>query len=307
MLLILELSDGTTLDVELVNNLWISNWAKKVSTLSMLPTEHCSLGGSYPTHVEQLNHALNTLYTELQNIPRIINCDIPLEFPIRDSFDINDIAQAQEKLNIIHRWCVFSMMHVPYIINGVDIAYKCSNAIRASDSTPVFHSILNLLHTLNQMVHTVEGCFARPGAHSFPSNVFNEVFWDQSFENDFGYMTRKETDIEDLFDINHYDVYIAKRILGKDFRECWFDSDDVASVDVTNIGDLLHYAFEVDPLNDWHSFYTSTEFKKWMNDNNRSTKMCDIGRIPIGNIINKPINIKDILLNTHIVNIRYTE
>jgi hypothetical protein len=88
-------------------------------------------------------------------------------------------------------------------------------------------------------------------------------------------------------------VWLAKRILGKDFRECWLDNDDPSYEDITNIGEILHYAFEVDPLNNLDDFYTSEQFASWMKQHSRDIN--NIGRIPIGNIIDMPDNIHEII------------
>ena len=46
-----------------------------------------------------------------------------------------------------------------------------------------------------------------------------------------------------------YDVYVAKRILGKDYRECYRDNDDATRTEMGPQRKLYPLAFEFDPLN----------------------------------------------------------
>lgn len=304
-MLILELSDGTNFKVELVNEQWNRDWAKQISTMELLPTVQCKLGG-YHNDLLSYENNLNILYNNLQNIPDIFNCDIPKCFPDRGSYNITDNYHSQQYLNLIHRWCTYIMMGLPFVLDGIDITSK----YKLATTDPELNAAKEYLLSLTRQVHAVEKCFDSIDAKSWPGKTYNKVFWDQGFVGDDpGYILRKDADVEDLFDVRNYDVYLARRMLGKDFRECWVSVDDVKCVDITNTGEWLHYAFEVDPLNDWHSFYNSDECIGWLIHNGRGFSRQDIGRIPIGNIINKHehVDIEQTLLHTHIVKIRYIE
>ena len=58
-------------------------------------------------------------------------------------------------------------------------------------------------------------------------------------------------------------MYIAKRILGKDYRECYRDYDDPERIEMVPIGDTIPMAFEFDPLNHWKDLIHSPKFLEW--------------------------------------------
>ena len=127
--------------------------------------------------------------------------------------------------------------------------------------------------------------------------------WDQGFTQDDKIGWAKDLNYNHLLTNNNHDVWLAKRILGKDFRECWLDADDPSYRDITNTGDILHYCFEVDPLNDDSEFYNSDEFASWMTTHDRSIDVSEIGRIPLGNIIDKPADLEYVMNHCHIESI----
>lgn len=306
--LILNLTNGDKFVIELVDSPFIHNWAETVSEKDMWETEHVALGSdSYDPN--RYAETLQTLYNSLLTVPQVMKCAVPECFPGTQSYNIDDVEYTQRWMNIIHRWCVYAMYHQPYVIEGVDITAGVIESLKSDrlDAT------IKLLFELNQQVHAVESTYKSPGADSFPcTGVYNAPYWDQGFNGDqVGYAPKTNyTDLlDEILTKDNYDVYIAKRILGKDFRESWLDADDPGCIDVVNIGDHLHYAFEVDPLNDLSSFYKSKEFESWMNDHNKSIDNSTVGRIPVGNIVNLGTveETRKILTTERIVSLEFVE
>lgn len=306
--LVLNLTNGNQFVIELVDSPFIHNWAEAVAEKDMWETEHVALGSdSYDP--DRFAETLDTLYKSLLTVPEVMGCAVPECFPGTQSYSIDDVEYTQHWMNIIHRWCVYSMMHQPYIVEDVDITPGAIAALKSDK----LDATIKLLFELNQQVHAVESTYKSPGADSFPcTGVYNAPYWDQGFEGDqVGYAPKVNyTDLlDEILTKENYDVYIAKRILGKDFRETWLDADDPSAVDVVNVGDLLHYAFEVDPLNDLSSFYKGSEFESWMAEYNRDTSASTVGRIPVGNIINlgTPEETRKILTTERIKSIEFVE
>ena len=302
MQLHLNLSNKTKFIVELVNDEWIHNYVKKISTLELNETEVVYLGSESSDYNEFCNN-LKILYDNINKIPKILLCDIPCCFPksIND-FNIENTTNVQHYLNIIHRWTTYSILRIPYVFNNIDTTKDCIISIEKN-----YQKTLDFLTEINQNVHAVEATFTSPGSITFPCDSHTNPYWDQGFVGDeIGREITNNTD--HLFTIKNYDMWLAKRILGKDFRECWLDTDDPSCHDIVNVGTQLHYAFELDPLNNLEYFYTNEKFKNWMNTHNRSIDIQSIGNIPIGNIINKhefgnDQDIKHALLHCNILGI----
>lgn len=293
MMLQMNLSNNTSMTVELVDDPFVSAWAERVVTLKLDETEHTALGSQnndYP--VETWHEHIQELCTELPLQLNRVGLEVPDFFPGYDNLvKLNSTDQYQHQMNLIHRWLVFCMFREPYEVNGKNYIPDNINELFDKD----FDGMLQSLFTLNQLVHKTESGYTKPGTPSFPGTKHGATMWDQGFLEDDKIGWAKDLEYKHLLTNDNYDVWLAKRILGKDFRECWLDADDPGYRDITNIGDILHYCFEVDPLNDDTEFYYSPEFKHWMDKWKRSTDVQQIGRIPLGNIIDKPANLEQVM------------
>jgi hypothetical protein len=304
----LNLTNSQQLFVELVDHPFIIDWAKKIVDMDMWRTEHVALGSeSYDP--DQFAKNLNTLYESLATIPDVMGCEVPECFPAVEEYNIDTVEHTQKWMNIIHRWCVYTMYHEPYVVDDVNITYGSIQALKSER----LNATIGLLFKLNQQVHDVERTYKSPGSASFPcTGIYKAPYWDQGFFGDEnGYAPRDDymDQLQDLLTKDNYDVYIAKRILGKDYRESWLDADDPGCIDVVNVGDNLHYAFEVDPLNDLSSFYNSEEFAAWMLEHNKQADDITVGRIPVGNISNLGTlkEIEQMLTSVHIESLEFIE
>ena len=293
MMLQLNLTNGTTMTIDLINDSFVEAWAQRVVKLKLAETEHSAIGSSVTegSSIDQHHYNIKELCRELPIQLKSVGLEVPAFFPSLNKLLGFDTATYQHHMNQIHRWLVFCMLRTPYEIDGTD--YIPNNINDLFDNN--FGGMLHVLFTLNQLVHNTECGFTSPGANTFPSTNYGKTMWDQAFQEDDKIGWAKDLNYKHLLTNNNHDVWLAKRILGKDFRECWLDADDPSYQDIKNIGDILHYCFEVDPLNDDSEFYYSKEFKQWMNKHNRSTDISEIGRIPLGNIINKPADIEHVM------------
>jgi len=299
MILRLNLSNNKYFLVELINDEWVHNWAKKIVTLELDETNKVALG-SESNEPELFEQYLSDLYAKLKSFTTDINIDMPSVFPNRSNYSYDNTMDTQHNMNVIHRWCVLSFLKKPFIVNGKDITAQICEAWQTEDNK----YISECLFDLNQKVHAVETTYTSPGSSTFPCTNHTHIYWDQSFVNDeTGFTTKYDAGFSHLLTTTNYDIVLAKRILGKDFRECWLDLDNPMFDDIVNIGDLVHYGFEIDPLNDLSEFYNSDLFKNWMSQHRRSTEQIDIGKVPLGNIINKPENIAEIINTCYIESI----
>lgn len=298
----LDLSNKQSFIIELINDEWIHNYCKKLSSLPVSVTYREYFSGE-PNKPREFESNLKQLYDDIKNIPNVLECSIPACFPVINQFNFKNPKQTQQYLNLIHRWTTYTILKEPYYIKNINITKDSINSIEKNKKI-----VVNFLTQLNQNVHSVESTYTKPGKSTFPCKQYTEMFWWQDFyREDVPFFTYKEiyNDIQHLFSIKNYDVSIGKRILGKDFRECWLDDDDVNCIDIQNIGERFHYNLEIDPLNNLELFYTSKEFINWIKNSNKSLDVQRIGNIPLGNIINKPDNIKYILKTCDIINVRY--
>ena len=143
-----------------------------------------------------------------------------------------------------------------------------------------------LFNKINGAVHGFECAYNHPGHKTMQGN--NKLYWDQAFnlDNLKRYM-RNGNFIDEILDLitnDYYTVWIAKRILGKDWRECYMDQDDPTEIDIVNIENSIQYAFEID-LNDWRKFYYGENFLNWLENYNIEYNVTKMGRIPLGNVL----------------------
>jgi len=295
MKLKLTLTNNENLYIDLINDPWIHNWATTVTSMELDTTECVALGSTSNTHVDLLYNSIDNLtngFTELIKL----GIDIPGFFPTNSELKHLQTDVLQLHINRIHRWLVFLMFRKPYIVNDKDYIPVNINQLFETQ----FDDMLSVLLTLNQLAHEIEKNYTSPGLSTFPGTRHQSQYWDQGFKDNDTISLFADAPVHHLLTNNNHDVWLAKRILGKDFRECWLDNDDPSYEDITNVGECLHYAFEIDPLNDLTDFYNSEQFVTWMKQHNRSTDVSQIGRIPLGNIINKPVNLEDIMKNCKI-------
>jgi len=292
MMLQLNLTNDTSMTVELVDDPWIHKWAKHVVTLDLHETEHTALGANNQNFPQdQFHYAIDELIDAAKLQLPGVGMPVPDFLPSALELKSMSHEQYQKEMNTFHRWLVFCMFRQPFYVNSKNTIPSSIDEKFDKD----FEGMLRVLFTLNQLVHKTEEGYTSPGTDSFPSSNYGEIYWDQGFNGDDKIGKFKDEPVHHLLTNDNYDVWLAKRILGKDFRECWLDADNPAYKDITNIGEILHYCFEVDPLNDDSHFYNSGAFKQWMQEHNRSVDNSAIGRIPIGNIIDKPENLKQVM------------
>ena len=289
MKLRLTLSNGEYLYIDLVDDDWIHQWARKVVALELDTTEHVALGSIVNTNTDVLFNNIDNFIFVLNNELSNLGITVPDFLPTAANLKKLDSCDIQMHLNRIHRWLVFMMFRKSYIVNNQD--YTPSNINQLFETR--YDSMMPTLLKLNQLVHAIESNYTSPGTDTFPGNQHQHTYWDQAFKGDDVISLAADAPLERMLSTNNHDVWLAKRILGKDFRECWLDNDDPSYEDITNIGEILHYAFEVDPLNNLDDFYTSEQFASWMKQHSRDIN--NIGRIPIGNIIDMPDNIHEII------------
>jgi hypothetical protein len=301
MMLQLNLSNGSALTIDLIDDPFVTAWAEGAVLRKLDDTEHTALGAqnnNYPT--DQWHANIQELCAELPRQLNRVGLNVPAFFPgLSHLRSLNSISTFQHHMNQIHRWLVFCMFRQPYYVDGINYIPDDIGSYFEKD----FDGMLTALFALNQLIHKTEEGYTSPGTATFPYTTCGKTMWDQGFVEDDKIGWAAELNYKQLLTNENHDVWLAKRILGKDFRECWLDADDPSYSDITNIGDILHYCFEVDPLNDDSKFYSSTEFHDWMAQHNKSTNADAIGRIPLGNIIDKPANIEWIMDNCKIESI----
>jgi len=289
MKLRLALSNGEYLYIDLVDDDWIHQWAKKITTLELDITEHVALGSICNTDHNVLFDCIDNFICVLNEELSNLGITVPDFLPTAIDLKKLDSRDIQMHLNRIHRWLVFMMFRKSYIVNNQDYIPNNINELFETQ----YDNMMTTLLKLNQLVHAIESNYTSPGTDTFPGNQHQHPYWDQAFKGDDVISLAADAPLERMLSTNNHDVWLAKRILGKDFRECWLDNDDPSYEDITNIGEILHYAFEVDPLNNLDDFYNSEQFASWMKQYGRDIN--NIGRIPIGNIIDMPDNIYEIM------------
>ena len=296
MILRCHLDNNSYFDIQLIQDEFVHWWATNIVDFKLAETEQTTLtGGGDDSDPDTFYVRLRKLLEGVSQIPEILGCPIPSEFKtdVLD-YDYEDKFDTQHQMNIIHRWVVSTSHQVPYSIDN-------SEAIRAVQKDPSICQYPGLIWKLNKLVHDTEATYSRPRHKQW---VWGEhVFWDQDFVFDDRSKLRFHWDekYDYLFTTRNHDVWLAKRILGKDYREAWIDNDDPTAYDVTNIDRVIGWAFEVDPLTDTESFYNSDSFKDWMASYSKDTSDRTIGRVPLGNIVDRDTyDWNGLLKTTHI-------
>lgn len=287
----LNLDNNTSMTVDLIDDPWVEQWAQHVVTLQLAETEHAAIGSSVNSSEQQFHADIDLLIAEANTLLPTVGLAVPDFLLSASELKQLSTVEYQQQMNDLHRWLVYCMFRKPFYVNNKNHIPENINHLFDTD----FDGMLRVLFTLNQLVHQTETGYTSPGAASFPSTQYGKTYWDQGFEDDDNIGLFSEAPVTHLLTNNNYDVWLAKRILGKDFRECWLDADNPAYADIVNVGEKLHCCFEVDPLNDDTEFYESDAFKQWMQQHNRSIDPAAIGRIPLGNIIDKPIDIEEVM------------
>ena len=268
MKLKLVLVNGNNYNIELIDHPFVHEWAKSVVKLKLRRTERVYLAGNkiYSNTDKEVRDIIKVLKKLKKNgvvIPKIF-------FNIVDN---TDNVKLQQTNNIMHRWCVLTQLHREYTYGQ----FNNASAIKFLKNNPE-NKIFN---KLNALIHRLETCYPRPGREMFDNDL---PYWDQDFitENYFkNPINYKE--ISELVTNDNYNVWIAKRIPGKDWRECYIDQDDPTQPDIVNFYDHIRYAFEID-LNDRSKFYYSKEFNNWLEKYKLTYSKETMGRIALGNI-----------------------
>jgi len=281
MIFKIHLDDDSNFDVDLIDNEFVAWWANNVVDFELAETEHAQLTGGGPDHEEMFREKLKNLLEGIGMIPEVLGCNIPSEFKINiDDYDYTDRFDIQHQMNIIHRWVVSTSHQVPYHIDN-------SEAIAAVQVDPSISQYPGLIWKLNKLVHETESTYPRPRHDEWIWG--NYIYWDQDFVFEDRSKLRFHWDekYNNLFTTKRHDMWLAKRILGKDYREAWIDNDDPTAYDVTNIDSVVGWAFEIDPLTDTQGFYNSNSFQSWLSSYEKDCSDATIGRIPLGNIVNR--------------------
>ena len=86
------------------------------------------------------------------------------------------------------------------------------------------------------------------------------------------------------------------------------DNDDPSSLDVTNLDKNHGWSFELDPLNNLENFYSDPVILTWLNRYNIPINQKTLGRIPLGNIIDKnDYDWNNIMQNNKIIKLKLHE
>ena len=244
----LILDNDTELVIELLDSPLIQDWAKHLSTLKMYPTEVSNLVG-YPEVFDEEAWLIN-LINLLQEIKSFTD-----DNPVILDYKLYNQYNTQQLCNQAHRWAVYTVTQ----------EYKKQNICT--------HSIQQLGY-INHLCHVLE--FSVPREIDWPDTCCNNL-WDISFDCiDRWDMT---PEWRELISTQRADVYMAKRILGKDLREAYRDQDDPTAFDIQTVGDQISWAIEVDPFNKWQDLYNDPKFIEYTKHSTQPK-----GKIPVGNI-----------------------
>ena len=83
---------------------------------------------------------------------------------------------------------------------------------------------------MNSLCHQLETLLTH-GTRQIPNSCRN-MYWDQQVVNQTQHALKINDDWWNLTTQDKYDVYVAKRILGKDYRECYRDNDDATRTEM---------------------------------------------------------------------------
>lgn len=253
----LHLISGAELDIQLVDSPLIHEWAQSFCELPLDETEV----SRFANRKDKFNQAkFNDLYNQLHNgIARYDTDAVSWTEEVKAG---TDHPAIQKQLNDLHHWCV----------EEVKIEHKHWGAPGHDERIQEFGHLNSLCHQCETLL--IEG------NRQMPARCTN-IYWDQQIVDQFKYAIPITDEWLNLMTTEKYDMYIAKRILGKDYRECYRDYDDAERTEMVPIGDTIPMAFEFDPLNHWNDLIHSPKFLEWLPVADTAR---NIGRIPIGNL-----------------------
>ena len=252
----LLLNSGAELVIELVDSPLVHDWAER---LCELPLDETEVSGFDNRNIEWDFDKFKSLFHILHNKLSVYQAGADYWSKIQD-FDDHDYLQ--QMLNDLHHWCV----------EEVNLEHKRWAAPGHAERVKDFGEMNSLCHQLETLL--------THGTRQIPNSCRN-MYWDQQVVNQTQHALQINEDWWKLTTQDKYDVYVAKRILGKDYRECYRDNDDATRTEMGPNRKTVPLAFEFDPLNQWQDFYNNADFLEWLpvepsNEN--------IGRIPIGNL-----------------------
>lgn len=269
----LHLNSGNEINIELVNSPLIRRWAIRFCKHSLDETEVMTFAGRPSTFNRD---RFDVVFNELLAGIRKYNG------PTFKINDYNNHIAIQQLLNVMHHWCVEL------------VKSKHNN----QNYKEYQQDVINI-GKLNALCHECEGLLTH-GIRAMPERC-NNIYWDQSIQSYTNHTIQLTPEWIRLMTNKKYDVYIAKRILGKDYREAYRDYDDPTYNEMQSFGDRVPLAFEFDPLNYWNDLYELPEFIDYMPADKNNN------RIPLGNISNEVDNIDYILRHDKIDKVTYNE
>jgi len=272
------------IEIDLIDHPFVTEWANAVSSK---PIEYCETVRMNSSIVDEqeFNHYIDQLYNDLHSVVITIKQTIPSVFFPLPAFS-DDPEKTRKWCNEVHRWVVFSQ-------RGLTHKYDNTTALRhlSIEGNNVFGSLFN---RLNSGIHALEISFECTSNYNL-----RQEYMDVQFvrERPPAYIRHIDNgdfsgEIEDLLSNDHHTVWLAKRILGKDYRECYIDNDDPTQIDVVNYDPFhIQYSFEID-LNDQSSFYHGQDFHDWLGKYDMEYNVKTMGRIPLGNITSDPVRVQ---------------
>ncbi len=256
----LNLVSGKQLIIKLIDSPLIHQWAIKFCTLQLDETEV----SSFSNRKSKFDQAkFNELYTQLNN--GIRKYDHYADYWTEEVVEGTDHLAIQKLLNDLHHWCV----------EQVCLEHKRSGAPGHAERVQEFGELNSLCHQCETMLVG--------GNRDLPKNC-QHIYWDQQVVHHPDDRMLLTEDWLKLMTTDKHDMYIAKRILGKDYRECYRDYDDALRTEMMPFGDKIPLAFEFDPLNNWKDLTHSQKFIDWLYE---SPSEYNVGRIPVGNLTQK--------------------
>jgi len=268
----LHLDTGKILTIKLVDHHLIREWANLFCSLPLEETEISRLENrSDSFDKKKFDELFDVLVTGVKAYGGP-------EFIVND---YSDFPSMQKLLNKMHHWCV-----------------ELVQDKHRNQDYPEYHNDVTTIGKLNSLCHQCETLL--PGGTNPLPESCRHIYWDQQVSREYYNNSAMKLTDEwlDLMTTEKYDVYLAKRILGKDYREAYRDNDDPTYNEMQPLGDRIPLAMEVDPLNQWQDLFNLQEFLDYLpvppTPNN-------IGRIPIGNMVSQVDNIEDVLYNSKII------
>lgn len=269
----LHLNSGNEINIELVNSTLIRDWAIEFCKHTLDETEIARLAARPDTfNRDRFDIAFNKLLAGIRKY----------NGPTFKINDYNNHIAIQKLLNTMHHWCV-----------------EIVKSKHKNQDNPEYQQDVINIGKLNALCHVCEDEIPH-GIRALPESC-NNTYWDQSVQSYANHTMQLTPEWTKLMTDKKYDVYIAKRILGKDYREAYRDYDDPTYNEMQSFGDRIPLAFEFDPLNQWNDLYELPEFLDYMPANKNNN------RIPVGNISNEVDDIDYILKHDKIDKVTYNE